>query len=92
MPVSPSAAGLPAPGASATLSDIAAAGDTSDHGVPGGPWLVAPGLRHPQALRSPALSYLASDVANPVPVRRHLPGRMGLRRAMEPPKTPRAES
>lgn len=92
VPVSPSTAGLPAPGASATLSDIAAAGDTRHDGVPAGPWLVAPGLRHPQALRSPALPYLALDVPSPVPVRCHLPGRTGLRRGKEPRKTPRAES
>lgn len=92
VPVSPSTAGLPAPGASATLSDIAAAGDTGHDGVPAGPWLVASGLRHPQALHSPALPYLASDVPSPVPVRCHLPGRTGLRRGKEPRKTPRAES
>lgn len=84
VPVSPRAAGLPAPGASATLSDITAAGTGITTGFPAGPWLVAPGLRHPQALQSPALSYLASDVPSLVPVRCHLPGRTVLRRGMEP--------
>lgn len=85
VPASPSAAGLPAPGASATLSDIAAAGNTNHHGLPAGTRPVAPGLRHLQALHSPALSYLAPDVPSREPVRCHLPGRTGLRRRMEPP-------
>lgn len=59
VPVSPSPAGLPAPGASATLSDIAAGGDAHHHQrlLPAGPWPEAaagpaqpllPGFRRPQ--------------------------------------------
>lgn len=66
--VSPSTVGLPSPGTSATLSDIAGCRGTGvGPGSPLTPSRWPPGPWHCQALGSPDPPYLARDVPSPVP-------------------------